>query len=65
MTLEEYKQALANHDWYSAYSDNYTEYNDGVEKRRQLLDAAQTLDPELVIYHQFRKQYSSYPGMPK
>jgi hypothetical protein len=26
-TVEEYRQALVAHDWYFAYSDDYTEYS--------------------------------------
>ena len=49
-TLEEYRQALAAHDWYFAYSDDYSEYKQGQRNRDRLLAAAKTFDPDLTIW---------------
>lgn len=49
-TVEQYRQALAAHDWYFAYSDDYTCYSEGQSNRDRLLAAAKAFDPDLTIW---------------
>ena len=49
-TVEQYRQALAAHDWWFAYSDDYTCYSEGQSNRDRLLAAAKTFDPDLTIW---------------
>ena len=49
-TVEQYRQALAAHDWWFAMSDDYTAYREGQRNRDRLLAAAKTFDPDLTIW---------------
>jgi hypothetical protein len=53
-TLEQYRKALSEHDWWYEYSDNYTEYSDGKENKNRLLAAAKKFDPELTIWAEYK-----------
>lgn len=49
-TVEEYRQALAAHDWFFAYADDYTVYSQGQRNRDRLMAAAKAFDPDLTIW---------------
>lgn len=53
-TVEQYRQALASHDWWFAMSDDYTCYSEGQRNRDSLLAAAKTFDPDMVIWAEFK-----------
>lgn len=53
-TEEQYKQALASHDWFFAYSDDYSEYMRGQRNRDRLLAAAKTFDPDMTIWAAYK-----------
>lgn len=49
-TVEEYRQALAAHDWFFAYADDYAVYSQGQRNRDKLMAAAKAFDPDLTIW---------------
>lgn len=53
-TVEQYRQALAAHDWYFAYADDYSVYSEGQRNRDRLLAAAKTFDPDMAIWAEFK-----------
>jgi hypothetical protein len=53
-TVEEYRQALAAHDWWFAMSDDYTSYSQGQRNRDRLLEAAKTFDPDMAIWAEYK-----------
>lgn len=53
-TVEQYRQALAAHDWWFAFSDDYTCYSEGQRKRDRLLAAAKTFDPDMAIWAEYK-----------
>lgn len=55
-TVEQYRQALAAHDWWFAFSDDYTCYSEGQRNRDRLLEAAKTFDPDMAIWAEFKPQ---------
>lgn len=52
-TIEEYRKALAAHDWWFAMSDDYSEYSRGQRSRDMLQAAAKVFDPDLTIWAEF------------
>jgi len=44
MNLEQYRAALAHHDWYYAYSDDHSVYTRGRDAREELRKAQRQLD---------------------
>lgn len=52
-TVEEYRKALAAHDWWFAMSDDYSEYSRGQRSRDRLQAAAKVFDPDLTIWAEF------------
>lgn len=53
-TVEQYLQALARHDWWFGYADDYTQYSQGQRNRDRLLAAAKTLDPDMTIWAEYK-----------
>ncbi len=49
--LEQYKAALARHDWSYEYSDHYGTWVKGREERYALRGMAQRLDPDYSIWN--------------
>ena len=45
MNLDEYKQALASHDWHFEYSDSHQVWERGTAERIALREAQRQLDP--------------------
>lgn len=52
MTLEQYKAALAAHDWWYAFSDDYGAYKRGQEEREALRAAMRRLDPQGTLWNE-------------
>lgn len=48
-TEDEYRQALASHDWWSAKSDDYSVYQEGQINLGRLYQASLKFDPDLTI----------------
>jgi hypothetical protein len=48
--MENYVQALKEHDWYYGYSDDPQAYRKGQNSHSALRKMAKTLDPDLKIW---------------
>lgn len=53
-TEEQYRQALAAHDWWYARSDDYTVYKEGQRNMGRLYQAARKFDPDLTIWTAYK-----------
>lgn len=51
--LDTYVQRLRSHDWYYAYSDDYSVYCRGRDQAAELIRMAERLDPDRVIWKQY------------
>lgn len=54
-TLEDYRKALASHDWTYDYSDDYSVWCRGRDSLARLQAMARTLDPGLVIWREYAR----------
>lgn len=52
MTLEQYKQALLDHDWYFQYADDYKTYKAGQNALDALRAAQRKLDPQAYLWNE-------------
>lgn len=55
-TLEDYRKALAEHDWFYDFSDDHGVWVRGQEQRNNLHRMAKRLDPDLVIWKQYERR---------
>lgn len=51
-TEQEYRKALAGHDWYYDYSDDYSVWAAGKRQRESLREMRKHIDPEGVIWNE-------------
>jgi hypothetical protein len=49
--MEQYKTALARHDWTFEYSDSHSEWTRGREQRQALHSMASRLDPDYSVWN--------------
>lgn len=54
--IEKYKQALAGHDWFYGYSEDYDVFCRGDRNNQLILTLRQKLDPDWTIWDQFAPQ---------
>lgn len=52
MNLDQYRTALAAHDWWYEYSDHHATWERGNEARKALREAQRTLDPLGTIWNE-------------
>jgi hypothetical protein len=53
MTLEQYKAALAAHDWYYEYSDDHRVWCEGRDHKAKISEARKQLDPDYAIWNEY------------
>jgi hypothetical protein len=57
---QKYRAALASHDWYYDYSDDYSAWSRGRDERNALNAARRTLDADSAIWNEYApKQYQA------
>lgn len=52
-TLDDYRAALAAHDWFYEFSDDHSVWGSGRNQEARLRLMAKTLDPDLTIWKQY------------
>jgi hypothetical protein len=52
-TLDDYRKALAGHDWTHEYADDYTAWCRGRDSLARLRTMARTLDPDRTIWREY------------
>jgi hypothetical protein len=52
MTLEQYRAALARHDWWHAYSDDHQVWKRGCAELDALRVMREALDPDFQIWNE-------------
>lgn len=52
MNLDEYKNALSRHDWYHAYSDDYSVWKRGNDQQKAMREARLRLDPLGTLWNE-------------
>lgn len=52
-TLDDYRDALAAHDWFYEFSDDHRVWGNGRNQEARLRLMAKTLDPDLTIWKQY------------
>lgn len=55
LTLDDYRKALAAHDWLYDYSDDYSVWCRGRDSLARLQAMARTLDPDHVIWREYAR----------
>jgi len=52
MNLEQYKQALLDHDWYFKYADDYKTFQAGQRALDALRKSQRQLDPQAYLWNE-------------
>lgn len=52
-TLDDYRAALAAHDWFYEFSDDHSVWGNGRNQEARLRLMAKTLDPDFTIWKQY------------
>ena len=52
-TMEQYRAALAAHDWFFEFSDDHSVWANGRNQEARLRLMAKTLDPDLSIWREY------------
>jgi len=55
MTLTEYYDELAGHDWYYNYSDDYSVWQRGLRNKRRLVAIAQQSEKHMELLEGFQR----------